>query len=154
MWMARWTPARIMGAFAMLGVLGVLTSGIARAGQAAASGKLDVVVNYTGQGAVDQDHRVWIWLFDTPNITVDAEPIATGVVSSNGAGYKFVGLPKQVYVAAAYDAKGGYDGTSGAPPSGTPYTIYGGGSGAATPVPTGGDDASVNVSFDDSLRIP
>jgi hypothetical protein len=143
-----------MCALAMLGVLGILTSGSARAGQAAASGKLNVVLNYTGSGAVDQNHRIWIWLFDTPNISTDSEPIATGVVSSNGAAYKFVGLPKAVYIAAAYDEKGGYDGTSGPPPSGTPYTIYGGGSGAAAAVPTGGDDASVTVSFDDTLRIP
>jgi hypothetical protein len=141
-------------ALAMLGVLGIFTSGNARAGQAAESGKLSVVLNYTGSGAVDQNHRIWIWLFDTPNISTESEPIATGVVSSNGGAYKFIGLPKDVYIAAAYDEKGGYDGTSGPPPSGTPYTIYGGGSGAATAVPTGGDTASVAVSFDDALRIP
>jgi len=152
--MARWTRARMVCALAMLGVLGILTSGNARAGQEAASGKLSVVLNYTGSGTVDQDHRIWIWLFDTPNISTDSQPLATGVVSSNGAAYKFVGLPKDVYIAAAYDEKGGYDGTSGAPPSGTPYTIYGGGSGAASAVPTGGDTASVTVSFDDTLRIP
>lgn len=152
--MACWTRARLLCALAIVGVLGIPASGSARAGQEAASGKLSVVLNYTGGGTVDQNHRIWIWLFDTPNISTDSEPIATGVVSSNGGAYKFVGLPKTVYIAAAYDEKGGYDGTSGPPPPGTPYTIYGGGSGAATAVPTGGDDASVTVSFDDTLRIP
>ena len=104
--MARWTRARLLRALAMLGVLGIFTSGSARAGQEAASGKLSVVLSYTGSGTVDQNHRIWIWLFDTPNITIDSQPIATGVVSANRAAYKFVGLPKEVYIAAAFDEKG------------------------------------------------
>jgi hypothetical protein len=125
-------------------------------GQEATDGKLKVTIEYKGAGTVDADHRVWIWVFDTPNISADAMPIATGVIKENKASYKFVGLPKQVYLAAAFDTAGGYDGTTGPPPSGTPITIHGstspGQPGAA--IPTGGDDAAVTVAFDDSVKMP
>jgi len=80
-------------------------------------------------------------------------PIATDQATSNGTTLSFSGLPKTVYLAAAYNEKGTFDGTQGPPPSGTPVTIYGG-MGTATAVPTGGDDAKVTVTFDDSVRMP
>ena len=65
----------------------------------------------------------------------------------------FSGLPKEVYIAAAFDEKGDYDGTSGPPPPGTPITIYGE-MGVAKAVPTGGADAAVTVTFDATVRMP
>jgi hypothetical protein len=116
------------------------------------SGKLKVTVNYKGAGTVDASHEIFVWLFDTPNITPDTPPIATNVVTSNGGSVTFSGLPKQVYLAAAFDEKGDYDGTSGPPPSGTPTTIYGD-AGAPSAIATGAD-ATVTVTFDGSRRIP
>jgi len=121
------------------------------------AGKLKVTVEYKGQsGTVDKDHKIWIWLFDTPNITVESDPIATGWLTENKSSYKFTSLPKTVYIAAAFDDKGGYDGTSAPPASGTPVIVHGGtGPGtSATAVSTGGDDAAVTVTFDNSVRIP
>jgi hypothetical protein len=119
------------------------------------SGRLAVSVRYTGRGEVDQDHRIWIWLFDTPDITPDSNPLAIGQLSDNGGTYKYTGLPKEVYVAMAYDEKGGYDGTTGPPPQGTPVVIYGAASGSgAAAVKTGGDEAKLETSFDDSVRMP
>ena len=117
------------------------------------SGKLKVTVDYKGTGEVDATHEVFVWIFDTPNIGADAVPIANDVVSANGATLDFSGLPKEVYIAAAYDEKGDYDGTSGPPPSGTPITIYGD-MGVAKAIPTGGTDAAVNVTFDATVRMP
>ena len=58
-------------------------------------------------------------------------------------------------LAVAYDEEGGYDGTSGPPPQGTPIAIYGMAStGAAAVVDTGGDDTAVKTTFDDSMRMP
>lgn len=145
------TATRLVAVLAVVALAG--TIGL-RAAQAT-EGELGVTIEYKGTGTVDQDHRVWIWLFDTPNITADTMPLATGVVAENGKAYQFVGLPKEVYIAAAYDEKGGYDGSSGPPPQGTPITIHGmATSGAATAVPTGGVDAKVVVAFDDSMRMP
>ncbi len=117
------------------------------------SGKLKVTVDYKGTGEVDATHEVFVWIFDTPNIGADSVPIANDVVSANGATLNFSGLPKEVYIAAAYDEKGDYDGTSGPPPSGTPITIYGD-MGVAKAIPTGGADAAVNVTFDATVRMP
>jgi hypothetical protein len=130
------------------------------------SGKLKVTVNYTGAGPVNADHQIFVWVFDTPNITAESTPLSAGAIKENHGSYSFAALPKEVYIAAAYDEKGGYDGTSGPPPQGTPVTIHGAkaavtgtagssaGMGAASPVETGGDAATVTVTFDDSMRMP
>jgi len=117
------------------------------------SGQLKVTVDYKGSGAVDTTHEVFVWVFDNPNIGPDSVPIANDVVTTNGGTLTFSGLPKEVYLAVAYDEKGDYDGTSGPPPSGTPVTIYGD-MGVAKAVATGGADATVSVTFDDTTRMP
>lgn len=115
-------------------------------------GKLKVTVEYKGTGSVDATHEVFVWVFDTPNIGADSVPIANDVATANGASLNFSGLPKEVYLAAAYDEKGDYDGMSGPPPSGTPITIYGD-MGVAKAVVTGAD-AAITVSFDATVRMP
>ena len=80
---------------------------------------------------------------------------AVGQLSENGAAFKFAELPKQVYIAMAFDEKVGTTARLGAPPSGTPIGIYGmasGGSPAA--VETGADDKALKTTFDDSMRMP
>lgn len=117
------------------------------------AGQLKVIVNYKGAGTVDSTHEIYLWVFDTPNIGADSVPIANNAITSNGGTVSFTSLPKEVYLAAAYDEKGDYDGTSGPPPTGTPITIYGD-MGAAKAVATGGADVTVTVTFDDSMRMP
>jgi hypothetical protein len=109
------------------------------------------------QETVDKDHRLWIWLFDNPDSSTwpDSTPLAVGMLTENGAMHKFTGLPKQVYFGTAYDQAGGYDGTAGPPPAGTPISVYGmGDGGTAKAVETGGDDAVVKATFDDSFLMP
>ena len=117
------------------------------------SGKLKVTVDYTGTGTVDATHEIFVWVFDNPNIGADSVPIASDALTANGGSLNFSGLPKEVYLAAAYDEKGDYDGTSGPPPPGTPITIYGE-IGVAKAIPTGGADAAVSVTFDATVRMP
>jgi hypothetical protein len=153
--MTQWRRASLAGAAVLL-LAGIAASAQQPAAPDPHEGKLQVIVDYTGKGQVDADHRVWIWVFDTPDIGVNSTPIGTGVVTANKAPYKFSLLPKTVYLAVAYDEKGGYDGTAAAPPTGTPVRIFGaGGPGTtATPVTTGGDDTTATVTFDDSVRMP
>jgi uncharacterized protein (DUF2141 family) len=130
---------------------------LARQSEPAQSGKLAISVEYTGKGTVDKDHRLWTWVFDTPDSSTwpGTTPLAVAMLTENGATYKFTGLPKHVYFGVAYDEVGGYDGTAGAPPAGTPISVYGmAEGGAAKAVDTGGDDAAVKATFDDSFRMP
>jgi hypothetical protein len=154
--MMRWRQIALV-CLAVVAMTGIARSAGAQDTVAADGGKLKVVVEYKGQsGTVDREHRIWVWLFDNPNITADSIPLATGVLSENKGAYKFIGLPKQVYLAAAYDSTGGYDGTAAPPPQGTPVVIHGvtDPGTTATPIATGDDDATVTVTFDDTVRMP
>jgi hypothetical protein len=148
---------RVCMAAAVALVAGVGTGARAREPVSANTGRLKVTVEYKGQlGTVDKNRKIWIWLFDTPHITTDSTPLATGWLTENKSSYSFTSLPKTVYIAAGFDARGGYDGTMSAAVSGTPVTIHGSptGDGQATAVATGGDRAAVTVTFDDTMRIP
>lgn len=117
-----------------------------------APGALKVTIDYKGAGKVNADHKVWVWVFDNPAIDASSTPIAADSLAENGGTLNFENLPDQVYIAVAFDEKGGYDGTAGPPPSGTPVAIHGQ-PGAATAITTGAD-ATVTVTFDDSVRMP
>jgi hypothetical protein len=119
--------------------------------QAASKGTLKVKVEYKA-GKVGKDHKIWVWVFDTPAIDGSTVPIAANSISENGAVISFDSLPETVYVAVAFDEKGGYDGTSGPPPSGTPVQVYGE-AGSPKAIKTGAE-APVPIVFDDSVRMP
>ena len=115
---------------------------------------VNVTVKYTGKGAVDADHKIWVWLFDTPEIGPAAQPIAEEAMSKNGGTISFGNVAaKTVYVAVAYDEKGGFTGQA-PPPPGSPIAIYGakGPDGTAQPV-TPGAKASVTITFSDAVRM-
>jgi uncharacterized protein (DUF2141 family) len=143
-----WTRRAVLS----LAIVATLGLGV-RDARAQETGKLQVTVEYKGAGTVDKTHQVFVWVFDTPDINENSVPIATDQATANGATLSFSGLPKTVYLAAAYNEKGTYDGTQGPPPSGTPITIYGG-AGTATGVASGGEEAKVTLTFDDSVRMP
>lgn len=136
-----------VGALLVASVVGVTAAG----GQT--SGQLKVTVDYKGAGQVDQTHELFVWAFDTPDITVDSVPIASDVITTNRGDVQLTGLPRQVYLVAAFDEQGSYDGVSGPPPPGTPVHIHGE-MGVASAVATGGADTVVTVAFDDSTRMP
>jgi len=111
-----------------------------------------VTVNYKGRGEVDATHRLWIWLFNTPDIGPNAIPIAEQSLEKNGATAAFLDVTAQkVWIAVAYDEKGGFAG-SAPPPPGSPVTIYGIETGAPVAV-TPGTQGEVSVTFDDSQRM-
>ena len=41
-----------------------------------AAGTVKVTLNYKGKGTVDGSHRVWVWLFTSPDIGPNSMPIA------------------------------------------------------------------------------
>ena len=115
---------------------------------------VNVTVKYTGAGTVDATHRIWVWIFDTPNIGPDAMPIGEQSISKNGGTATFSTTTKQVYIALAFDEQGGFMGQA-PPPSGTPVAMYGmnGPDGQPEPV-VPGDKGGVAITFDDTMRMP
>ena len=111
-----------------------------------------VTVKYTGKGPVDETHRVWLWLFDTPDIGPGSMPIAELSIGKNGdtATFDSVSAAK-VWIAAAYDVNGTMSG-SAPPPSGTPVGVYASSTGAPEGVKPG--DKPAILTFDDSFRMP
>jgi hypothetical protein len=118
-----------------------------------AAGTVKVTLNYKGKGTVDGSHRVWVWLFATPDIGPNAMPIAELTVDKNGGVATFEGISgERVWIAAAFDEQGVMSGNA-PPPSGTPVGVLIGADG----VPKGvvpGDTATAVLTFDDSFRMP
>ena len=109
-----------------------------------------VTLTYKGKGTVDANHQLIAWLFTEADITGDSRPIATLSTAKNGDTLVFKDVPATpVYIFAAYDSRGGYDGRNSAPPAGIPTALYSkGAKGAAIPVKAGGPP--VKLTFDDS----
>ncbi len=114
--------------------------------EATLAGDVNVTVKYTGKGEVDASHRLWVWLFDTPEIGPGAIPIAEFSLTKNGdvAAFKAVSAA-QVWIAVAYDEKGGFAGNA-PPPMGSPVALYGVETGAPAPV-TPGEKSAVTDHF-------
>ena len=129
------------------------TAVAASAGARVAAGTVKVTLNYKGKGTVDDSHRVWVWLFATPDIGPGSMPIAELSIDKNGAIATFDGIAEErVWIAAAYDEKGVMSG-SAPPPSGTPVGLYVGSDSAPRSVATGDSTVAV-LTFDDSFRMP
>ena len=118
-----------------------------------AAGSVKVTLNYKGRGTVDGSHRVWVWLFTSPDIGPGSMPIAELTVDKNGGVATFDGISaERVWIVAAFDEQGVMSGQA-PPPSGTPVGIYIGSDG----IPKGiapGDAATAVLTFDDSQRMP
>jgi hypothetical protein len=128
------------------------TAVAASAGARVAAGAVKVTVNYKGKGTVDARHRVWVWLFTSPDIGPGTMPIAETSIDVNGATAAFDGIDAEhVWVAAAFDESGSMNG-SAPPPSGSPIGIYLGSDGAPKSVVPG--EAPVMMTFTDAVRMP
>lgn len=111
---------------------------------------LSVTVTYKGKGAIDETHRVIVWLFSNPEITSQSRPLEHQYVGKSGETITFKNVGSPVYLFAVYDDKGGYDGVSGPPPAGIPCATY---RSAPKGPPTAAKPGSaVKFAFDDSER--
>ena len=118
-----------------------------------AAGTVKVTITYKGKGTVDTTHKLWVWLFDTPNIGPGAMPIAQIAVEKNGAEAVFDGIAgDKVYVAVAFDEQGVMAG-DGPPPTGTPIGVLTGADGMPASV-TPGPKGLAKLAFDDTIRMP
>jgi hypothetical protein len=121
---------------------------------AGGDGSVKVTVKYSGKGDVDDSHRLWVWLFDSPNIGASSMPIAETSIDTNGGVATFDGISApQVWIAAAYDVRGGFAGMA-PPPSGSPASTYGIAAGGAPAPVTPGENGAVTLAFDDTFKMP
>ena len=118
-----------------------------------AAGTIKVTVTYKGKGVVDASHKLWVWLFDTPNIGPGSVPIGQVSLDKNGADAVFENVAGDaVYIAAAFDESGSMQGDA-PPPTGSPIGVLSGANGAPEGVTPGAKTAAV-LSFDDTIRMP
>jgi hypothetical protein len=129
------------------------TAVAASAGARVAAGSVKVTITYKGKGTVDGSHRVWVWLFDSPDIGPNSMPIAELSLDNNGGSVTFDAIASpRVWIAVAFDEQGTMTGNA-PPPSGSPVGLYVGSDGAPRSVVPGDSTAAV-LTFDDSQRMP
>ncbi len=117
---------------------------------------LAVQLNYTGAGHVDEKHKIFVVLWDSPDFAQgQAMPVALLPATAKDGVVTFSDVQKvPAYVSAAYDPNGGWDGQSGPPPSGSSLGMYSKG-GAPEPIDiVAGKSVNVTLSFDDSFKKP
>jgi hypothetical protein len=139
----------------LAGVLLARPAALPYAGQEQ-GGTIRVQVHYTGKGAVNQSHRIFVALWNSPAF---AEPDPKGkpaavkdVVSKDGiVSFSHV-KESPLYVSCAYDPAGRWDGRA-APPNDVSIGIYG--NAALQPQPvhaTPGALTNIEITFDDSVK--
>lgn len=136
-----------------------LLAGLAPAGTLHASptatvnvGSVKVTLHYKGKGKVDSSHKLWVWIFDSPEIGPASSPLDQNNVDKNDSEVVFDGVaPSTVYIAAAFDEQGAMNG-EGPPPTGTPIGILmiDGKPAGITP----GAKGIATLTFDDTMRMP
>jgi hypothetical protein len=140
-----------------------LTSMVATAQQAkpeekpAASRTVKAKINYIGAGTVDEKHKIFLFVFDSPDFMQGGSmPVGFGSASAKDGTVTVSDLSvSPVYIAVCYDPTGGYDGQSGPPPSGASMGVYAKTPGTPEPVKIDpGKTAEVTVTFDDSFKMP
>jgi hypothetical protein len=118
-----------------------------------AAGTVTVTVTYKGKGTVDASHKLWVYLFDTPNIGAGVMPLGQIALDKNGANAVFHNVSgDKVYVAVAFDESGAMMGDA-PPPGGSPIGILMGSDGAPSAVTPGAKTGAV-LNFDDTIRMP
>jgi hypothetical protein len=127
------------------------------AGAQTESSKLIVQVTYTGSGTVDESHKVYVALWDTPDFMKDgsaAMPIDIKAVTSKSAPAQFDDIKKNpVYVSMVYDPTGKWEATS-APPAGSSLGLYAKEPGTPAPIQLGpGKTTNISATFDDSFKM-
>ena len=119
----------------------------------ATAGTVKVTIHYKGKGKVDASHKLWVWVFDSPNIGAGSMPMGQVALDKNDIEAVFDGITVgKAYIAVAFDETGAMMGDA-PPPTGTPIGILSGSDGAPSAV-TPDATAPVVLTFDDSVRMP
>ena len=116
-----------------------------------------VQIHYTGKGEVNQGHKIFVALWDSPGFAepnAKVTPVAVKWVASKNGIVTFSDVKKMpVYVSCAYDPAGKWDSRS-APPDDASVGLYG--NSAMQPVPVNvaaRQSTKVQIQFDDSIKM-
>jgi len=137
-----------LASFCLLGLLATASPG----------GTVNVKLHYTGSGTVDGGHKIFVFLFNSPDFVNggSAMPVAVKAATSKDETVTLSNVADTtVYAAASYDPTGNYDGQSGPPPSGSSLGMYSKTPGTPSPINVpAGKTASASITFDDSHKMP
>lgn len=117
--------------------------------------KLEVHINYSGTGTVDQKHKIYVALWDSPDfVKSEMPPFATQPSSSKDGVVTFENVKKTpIYVSTAYDPNGEWDAQS-PPPDGSSLGLYSKTPGQPAPVNLKpGKTTKIELAFDDSVKM-
>jgi hypothetical protein len=123
----------------------------------AESRTLKVKIDYTGAGTVDEKHKIFVFVFDSPAFMQgQAMPIGGGMTTAKDGTVTVSNLSvSPVFAVAAFDPTGKYDGMSGPPPSGSAIGMYSKTPGTPEPAKIEpGKTAEIVIAFDDSFKMP
>ncbi len=127
-----------------------------QAGKAAVNGRtLKLNLRYTGTGAVDEKHKIFVFVFNSTDFMEgNGQPVATRTAMSKEETLTFSELADSpLYAAVVYDPSGDYDGQS-QPPSGASTAIYAKSPNVPEPIAIDpGKAAEITVSFDDTHKM-
>ena len=118
---------------------------------------LRVKVHYKGSGAVDDKHKIVVFLFDSPDFGRKAVmAFAVMSTSSKDGTVTFHDVAKSpAYVGTVYDPNPGYADRQGPPPPGSSLGMYSKTPGTPAPVRVeAGKTIEVELTFDDSVKMP
>jgi hypothetical protein len=140
---------------------GFLVSLVSAARKATAANRatLQVHVTYSGAGTVDEAHKLYVSVWDTPDfIKVGGSPITPiglKFVTAKSGVAEFSDLEKSpVYVGMVFDPSGKWDAQSD-PPSGTSLGLYSTEPGVPAPIALEpGKRTKISATLDDSYKKP
>jgi hypothetical protein len=147
-----------MKKYIYLGLGLFLAAVLIRASQSGESRTLHVRVHYTGSGTVDAHHLIGVAIWNSPAFMEENShmmPMQVKLATSKNGSVTFTNVPSSpVYVSAAYDSSGHWDGTSGPPPAGSSLGMYSKEPGKPEPVSIEpGKTATASFSFDDTVKM-
>src|SRR5579884_575022 len=123
---------------------------------ATAPSKIEVRVHYSGSGTVDEKHKIYVVVWDSPEFAKSGGvmPAAIESTSSKDGVVTFSDVKKTpAYVSAAYDPSGQWDAQS-PPPEGSSLGLYSKTPGTPAPIELKpGKTVSIELPFDDSVKM-
>ena len=136
-----------MGLFALLAAPGVAQT-------TTDSRTIQVEINYTGAGAVNASHKIYVALWNSADLSGGPPADVKSLDSKKGA-VTFSGVQTvPAYVSTAYDPTGTWDAQT-PPPSGTSLGMFA--KNPLTPLPIDvapGKTVKVSITFNDSVKTP